>query len=77
MVLFDLQVAPNKTLDRKRQSVLRLEVEAFDTPKGGADRLKSVATLLVDVLDVDDNTPTFDKTVYTGMIYFLKYLLIG
>lgn len=63
-------MAPNKTLDRERQSVLRLDVEAFDTPKGGADRLKSVATVLIDVLDVDDNTPAFDKTVYTGKTIF-------
>ncbi|XP_039748897.1 cadherin-23 [Pararge aegeria] len=63
-----IQIAQNKTLDRERQSVLRLEVEAFDTPKGGAERLKSIATLLIDVLDVDDNTPTFDKAVYTAVV---------
>ncbi|XP_072941019.1 cadherin-87A [Epargyreus clarus] len=63
-----IQVAPNKTLDRERQSVLRMEIEAFDTPKGGADRLKSVATILVDVLDVDDNSPTFEKNVYTAVV---------
>ncbi|XP_050342547.1 cadherin-23 [Nymphalis io] len=63
-----IMVAPNKTLDRERQSVLRLEVEAFDTPKGGGDRLKSVATLLIDVLDVDDNTPAFDKALYTAVV---------
>lgn len=60
------QLAPNKTLDRERQSVLRLEIEAVDMPGGGAERLKSTATILVDVLDVDDNSPTFEKAVYTG-----------
>ncbi|XP_045446649.1 cadherin-23 [Melitaea cinxia] len=64
----DIKVAPNKTLDRERQSVLRLEVEAFDTPQGGGERLKSTATVLIDVLDVDDNTPAFDKTVYTAVV---------
>lgn len=59
----------NKTLDRERQSVLRIEVEAYDMPAGGADRLKSVATVLIDVLDVDDNTPVFDKSVYTGELF--------
>ncbi|KAL0840760.1 hypothetical protein ABMA28_015943 [Loxostege sticticalis] len=63
-----IQVAPNKTLDRERQSVLRLEVEAYDTPNGGADRLKTTATILVDVLDVDDNTPAFEKNVYTAVV---------
>ncbi|CAH2991920.1 unnamed protein product [Chilo suppressalis] len=63
-----IQVRQNKSLDRERQSVLRLEVEAYDTPKGGADRLKSSAIILVDVLDVDDNTPTFEKNVYTAVV---------
>nr|XP_032511121.1 cadherin-23 isoform X1 [Danaus plexippus plexippus] len=63
-----IQVGENKTLDRERQSVLRIEVEAYDMPAGGADRLKSVATVLIDVLDVDDNTPVFDKSVYTAVV---------
>lgn len=61
-----MQVAPNKTLDRERQSVLRMEVEAFDTPKSEANRLKTSAAILVDVLDVDDNTPSFEKPAYIG-----------
>lgn len=59
-------MAENKTLDREQQSVLRLEVEAADTPKGGSERIKTTANILIDVLDVDDNTPTFEKNVYTG-----------
>lgn len=65
-MFIDLQLAKNKTLDREQQSVLRLEVEAVDTPKGGSDRLKTMANILIDVLDVDDNSPTFEKQVYTG-----------
>lgn len=61
-----LQVAENKTLDREQQSVLRLEIEAADTPKGGSEKLKATANILIDVLDVDDNAPTFDKKVYIG-----------
>ncbi|XP_041976287.1 cadherin-23 [Aricia agestis] len=63
-----IQVAPNKTLDRERQSVLRLEVEAYDTPNGGADRLKATTTVLVDVLDVNDNDPKFDKDLYIAVV---------
>lgn len=72
------QVAENKTLDRERQSVLRLEIEAADTPSGGADKLKTTATILVDVLDVDDNSPEFEKSVYTGETTYMsldKYFL--
>ncbi|XP_049865838.1 cadherin-23 [Pectinophora gossypiella] len=63
-----IQVAPNKTLDRERQSVLRLEIEAIDTPKSAADRLKTTATILIDVLDVDDNSPSFEKPAYTAVV---------
>lgn len=63
-----VQVAENKTLDRERQSVLRLEVVATDIPNGGANRLKTTATILIDVLDVDDNSPEFDKNVYTAVV---------
>ncbi|XP_013185198.1 cadherin-87A [Amyelois transitella] len=62
-----IQVASNKTLDRERQSVLRLEVEAADTPAGGAQR-RAAAAVLLDVLDVDDNAPVFDKSVYTAVV---------
>ncbi|XP_052751367.1 cadherin-23 [Galleria mellonella] len=63
-----IKIAPNKTLDRERQSVLRLTIEAVDTPNGGADRLKSETTVLIDVLDVDDNAPSFEKNVYTAVV---------
>ncbi|XP_026729820.1 cadherin-23 isoform X2 [Trichoplusia ni] len=63
-----IQVAENKTLDRERQSVLRLEIEAADIPSGGADRLKTTAAILIDVLDVDDNSPEFEKKVYTAVV---------
>ncbi|XP_063531882.1 cadherin-23 [Cydia strobilella] len=63
-----IKLAPNKTLDRERQSVLRLEIEAVDMPEGGAERLKTTATILIDVLDVDDNAPTFEKAVYTAVV---------
>lgn len=66
LLLIKFQIGANKTLDRERQSVLRLEIEAMDTPKGGSDRLKSSATILIDVLDVDDNSPSFEKNIYTG-----------
>ncbi|KAG7299357.1 hypothetical protein JYU34_016291 [Plutella xylostella] len=63
-----IQIAPNKTLDRERQSVMRLELIAMDTPNGGSDRLKSSSIIFIDVLDVDDNTPAFEKTVYTAVV---------
>lgn len=69
MSFYILQVAQNKSLDRERQSVLRLEVQAADTPKGGQEQLKAFASILIDVLDVNDNAPQFDKPQYTGKLY--------
>lgn len=64
-------------MDRERQSVLRLEVEAIDTPQGEQDQLKTTATILIDVLDVNDNAPLFEKKTYTGMVFFqLLYIII-
>lgn len=63
-----LKVRQNMTLDRERQSVLVLEVEARDTPAGGQQQLKSSAKILIDVLDVNDNAPHFDKDHYTAVV---------
>ncbi|CAH2074945.1 unnamed protein product, partial [Iphiclides podalirius] len=63
-----IQIAQNRSLDRERQSVLRLELEAVDTPGGGAEQRRASALVLVDVLDVDDNAPTFDKELYTAVV---------
>ncbi|GBP73902.1 Cadherin-23 [Eumeta japonica] len=63
-----LQVAPNKSLDRERQSVLRLEIEASDTPRGGNEQLKGITNVLIDVLDVNDNAPRFEKDQYTAVV---------
>lgn len=49
-----------------------MEIEAIDTPKSEANRLKTTATILIDVLDVDDNAPTFEKPAYIGK--FVKIL---
>lgn len=63
-----IQIGADKHLDRERQSVLRVLVEASDVPRGGALRRTAAALLLIDVLDVDDNAPAFDKSLYTAVV---------
>lgn len=63
-----LQIATNTTLDREKQSVLRFYVVASDMPQGGAEQRSTRALVTVDVLDVNDNAPTFEQESYTAVI---------
>ncbi|XP_017888603.1 cadherin-23 [Ceratina calcarata] len=64
----NIKIAANTTLDREKQSVLRFYVVASDMPQGGAEQRSTRALVTVDVLDVNDNAPTFDQESYTAVI---------
>ncbi|XP_026826101.1 cadherin EGF LAG seven-pass G-type receptor 2 isoform X2 [Ooceraea biroi] len=64
----NIQIAANTSLDRERQSVLRFYVVASDMPQGGAEQRSSRALVTVDVLDVNDNAPSFEQDSYTAVI---------
>ncbi|KAG7208603.1 hypothetical protein KM043_014812 [Ampulex compressa] len=64
----NIQIAANTTLDRERQSVLRFYVVASDMPQGGAEQRSTRALVTVDVLDVNDNAPSFEQESYTAVI---------
>lgn len=63
-----IQVAPNATLDRERQTQMKLLVVAADTPAGGAAQRRSQMPVTVDILDVNDNAPQFSKRSYSTVI---------
>ncbi|KAJ9576330.1 hypothetical protein L9F63_006830, partial [Diploptera punctata] len=63
-----IAVAPNVSLDRERQSLLRFNVMAADTPQGGNEQRKASADVLIDVLDVNDNAPSFTKNSYSAVV---------
>lgn len=63
-----LKIATNTTLDREKQSVLRFYIVASDMPQGGAEQRSTRALVTVDVLDVNDNAPTFEQESYTAVI---------
>ncbi|KDR10809.1 Cadherin-23 [Zootermopsis nevadensis] len=63
-----VKIAPNVTLDREKQPLLRFNVVASDTPQGGSEQRKSIAVVLVDVLDVNDNAPSFTKRMYSAVV---------
>ena len=54
-----------KSLDREQQSVHKLILTAVD---GGMPARSGTASVIVQVLDTNDNTPTFDKPIYTVKI---------
>ncbi|XP_076643103.1 cadherin 74A [Halictus rubicundus] len=64
----NIQIAANTTLDREKQSVLRFYVVASDMPQGGAEQRSTRALVTIDVLDVNDNAPTFEQEFYTAVI---------
>ncbi|GLG95415.1 Cadherin-87A, partial [Gryllus bimaculatus] len=56
-----ISVAANASLDHERHSSLRFTVVAADTPQG-------VIHVFVDVLDVNDNAPSFGQESYSAVI---------
>lgn len=64
----NIALADNTTLDRERQSVLRFYVIASDMPEGGAEQRTTRVLVTVDVLDVNDNAPSFPQSSYTAVI---------
>ncbi|KAK2849140.1 hypothetical protein Q5P01_008974 [Channa striata] len=54
-----------KALDREKQAVIKLTLTATD---GGKPPKSGALQIIVNVLDVNDNTPTFSKTLYKARV---------
>ncbi|XP_041846854.1 protocadherin alpha-9-like [Melanotaenia boesemani] len=54
-----------KVLDRETQSVIRLTLTAID---GGTPAKSGSMTVIVNVLDINDNAPVFSQTLYKATI---------
>ncbi|XP_067374268.1 protocadherin alpha-13-like isoform X12 [Channa argus] len=54
-----------KALDREKQAVIKLTLTATD---GGKPPKSGALEIIVNVLDVNDNTPTFSKTLYKARV---------
>lgn len=48
--------------------MLRFYVVASDMPQGGAEQRSSRVLVTIDVLDVNDNAPSFEQDSYTAVI---------
>ncbi|XP_030224463.1 protocadherin alpha-2-like [Gadus morhua] len=54
-----------KALDREKQSVINLVLTAFD---GGKPHKSGTLKIVVNVMDVNDNTPIFSQTLYKAQV---------
>ncbi|XP_051810286.1 protocadherin alpha-10-like [Acanthochromis polyacanthus] len=55
-----------KVLDREKQSVIRLTLTAVD---GGTPAKSGSMTIIINVLDANDNPPVFSQTLYKASVY--------
>ncbi|KAM9849601.1 protocadherin alpha-8-like [Aulostomus maculatus] len=55
-----------KVLDREKQPVIRLTLTAID---GGTPAKSGSMTIIVNVLDINDNSPVFSQSLYKASVY--------
>jgi len=63
----EVRLKTNVTLDREKQTIYKFLVSATDVPERGLAR-QSQANVWVEVLDVNDNAPTFARSSYSAVI---------
>lgn len=51
-------------LDREEQSVYDIVVVAYDTPANSTDSLSNSVTVVISVIDENDNAPIFDEAIH-------------
>ncbi|XP_069026651.1 protocadherin alpha-8-like isoform X11 [Embiotoca jacksoni] len=61
-----VELVLQKVLDREKQSVIRLILTAVD---GGTPAKSGTMTIIVNVLDINDNAPVFSQTLYKASVY--------
>lgn len=64
----EIKVSGNGTIDREKESVLRLVATASDTPQGGLNQRKSSVPVIIEVDDLNDNAPEFSASEYTAVV---------
>lgn len=70
----EYQIMTTRVLDREEQSKHRLEVECFDSPLEPDKVLVGKAQIDVEVADVNDNPPYFQKSTYVAELYENNYV---
>lgn len=63
-----IQIAPNQTIDRERDAVLKFVVTAEDAPGRNTETRRATVEVTITVLDVNDNAPIFAQKSYSAVI---------
>lgn len=63
-----IQVAKNVVLDREQQSLIKLTGVAEDSFGSISISAKTTVTILIELLDVNDNAPMFTQKMFTAVI---------
>ncbi|XP_061581265.1 protocadherin alpha-10-like isoform X17 [Cololabis saira] len=61
-----LELVLRKVLDREKQSLIELTLTAID---GGTPAKSGTMTIVVNVLDINDNAPVFSQTLYKARVH--------
>ncbi|KAM6923458.1 protocadherin alpha-3-like [Xenentodon cancila] len=61
-----LELELRKVLDREKQSLIQLTLTAID---GGTPAKSGTMTIVVNVLDINDNAPVFSQTLYKAKVH--------
>lgn len=64
----EIVIAPNQTVDREKQSVLKFSVQAEDATDHPTESRRTVSEIVIEVLDVNDNSPHFRLNSYSAVI---------
>lgn len=64
----EIFVAPHRSLDREKHSILKFQVQAEDASTQPNESRKTLAEVIVNILDINDNAPQFVLDSYTAVI---------
>lgn len=64
----EIFIAPNKSLDREQHEVIKFQVQAEDATTQPTESRKTVADVILNILDINDNAPQFDAKTYSAVI---------
>ena len=66
--LFQGEISTIKELDRESVSRYTLTIVATDKPQNPSEEKSNQTTIQIEVLDINDNAPKFDKPTYTATV---------
>lgn len=63
-----ISIAPTANIDREQNSLIKFQVQAEDAPTQPNESRRTLADVIVNVLDVNDNAPQFQMKSYSTVV---------